>query len=119
MRRRISIGTLGVVDEQHIADAPDLLHAMRKTGKAAQTLLQQVATDTERERRGRGTGCILRVVQTAQRADAGNGCDLAAYATLCAHDRVVLDIHTVGDRMRDGDAHDALAGLVEPVSGSV
>ena len=36
MRRGVRIGALGVVDEQHIAAAADLLHAVRETGKAAQ-----------------------------------------------------------------------------------
>ena len=40
MRSRIRIGALGVVDEQHVAEPSDLLHAMRETRKAAQALLQ-------------------------------------------------------------------------------
>ena len=40
MRRGIRIGALGVVDEQHVAAAADLLHAVRETGKAAQAVLQ-------------------------------------------------------------------------------
>ena len=43
MRRGVGIGALGVVDEQHVAAAADLLHAVRETGKAAQALLQHVA----------------------------------------------------------------------------
>ena len=40
MRRRVGIGALGVVDEQHISAAADLLHAVREAGEAAQAVLQ-------------------------------------------------------------------------------
>ena len=80
MRRRVRIGALEVVDEQHIAAAADLLHAVRQTGKAAQRRLAGLFDDAERERAGRGAGRILRIVQAAQRADAADPRDLAARA---------------------------------------
>src|SRR5262249_52743510 len=39
LRRRIRIGCFGIVDEQHLALAADLFHAMRQAGIAAQALL--------------------------------------------------------------------------------
>ena len=46
MRRGIGVGALGIVDEQHVAAAADLLHAVREAGKAAQAVLQGVAAET-------------------------------------------------------------------------
>ena len=80
MRRRIGVGALGIVDEQHVAAAADLLHAVRETGKAAQAVLQHFGGDAERQRAGGGAGRILRVVQAAQRTDAADPRDLAARA---------------------------------------
>ena len=96
MRRRIGIGALGVVDEQHIAAAADLLHAVRETGKAAQAVLQGFAGDAERQRAGRSAGGILRVVQAAQGSDAADPRDLAARAAGGAPDDFALDIDAVG-----------------------
>ena len=48
MRGRIRIGALGIVDEQHMIAAADLFHAVGEAGKAAQTLLQDIARDTKR-----------------------------------------------------------------------
>ena len=39
-RGGVGVGALGVVDEQHVVLAADLFHAMRETGEAAQTFLQ-------------------------------------------------------------------------------
>ena len=39
MRGGIGIGAFGIIDEQHVAAAADLLHAMREAGKAAQAVL--------------------------------------------------------------------------------
>ena len=39
LRGRVRIGRLGIVDEQHAALAADLLHAVGKAGKGAQTVL--------------------------------------------------------------------------------
>ena len=50
MRRRVRIGALGIVDEQHVAAAADLFHAMRETREAAQAVLQRFAFDAERQR---------------------------------------------------------------------
>ena len=48
MRRRVSIGALGIVDKQHVAAAADLLHAVRQARKAAQAvLLQEREVDLE------------------------------------------------------------------------
>ncbi len=80
MRGGIGIGALGVVDEQHIAAAADLLHAVRQPRKAAQAVLQDIGGDAHRERAGRGAGRVLRIVQAAQRADAAELCDFAARA---------------------------------------
>ena len=70
LRGRIRVGRLGVVDEQHAALAPDLLHAMRKSWKRAQTVLDRLRRQPERERRTGRAGGVLRVVHAAQRADA-------------------------------------------------
>ena len=117
MRRRVRIGALGVVDEQHVAAAADLLHAVREAGKAAQAVLQDFGADAERQRAGRGAGRVLRVVQAAQRADAADPRDLAARAAGGAHDGFALDIDAVGQRILHGDAHHALAGLLDAVGG--
>ena len=73
MRSRIGIGALEIVDEQHVAAAADLLHAVRQTGKTAQAVLQGFAGPTpsasaqaDAQRR------ILRIVQAAQRTDAAD-----------------------------------------------
>ena len=42
LRGGVRVGGLGVVDEQHVAAAADLLHAVREAGKAAQAVLQDV-----------------------------------------------------------------------------
>ena len=70
LRRGIGIGGLGIVDEQHVALAADLLHAMRKSGKRPQALLDRLRGEPQRERRAGRAGGVLRVVAAAQRADA-------------------------------------------------
>ena len=117
MRGRVRIGALGVVDEQHIAAAADLFHAVRETGKAAQAVLQDFGDDAERERAGRGAGRILRIVQAAQRADAADPRDLAARAAGSAPDDFMLDIDAVGQRILHRDPDHAPAGLLDPVGG--
>ncbi len=114
-RCRVRIGALGVVDEQHVAAAADLLHAVRETGKLRRPSCRIVRSTSHRQRAGRGAGRVLRVVQAAQRADAAESCDFAARAAGGAHDGFALDIDAVGQRVLHGDAHHALAGLIEPV----
>ncbi len=115
MRGGVRIGALGVVDEQHVAAAADLLHAVRQAGKAAQGVLQHVAVDAERQRAGRGAGRVLRIVQAAQRADAADPRHLAARAARRAQNGFALDIDAVGQRIFHGDADHALARLLDPV----
>src|SRR5258708_16570536 len=99
MRRRVRIGALGIVDEQHVAAAADLLHAVRETWKTAQAALQDFARDTERQRAGGSASRILRVVQTAQGADTTNPRDLAPGAPRGAPDDLTLDIDAVRQRI--------------------
>ena len=115
MRGGIGIGALGVIDEQHVAAAADLLHAVRQPRKAAQAILQRLGADAGRQRASRGAGRILRIVQAAQRTDAAEFCDFAARAAGRLHDDFALDIDAVGQRVLHGDPHHALAGLIEPV----
>src|SRR5580700_9991845 len=115
VRSRVRICALGIVDEQHMAAAADLLHAVREAGKAAQTVLQHALADAERQRAGRGTGRILRIVQPAQRADAADPRDFAARAAGRAQDGFVLDIDAIGERIFHRDADDALARLFDAV----
>jgi hypothetical protein len=51
-----------------VAAAADLFHAVREAGKAAQAVLQGFGGEAERQRAGRRTGRVLRIVQAAQRA---------------------------------------------------
>ena len=117
MRRGVGIGALGIVDEQHVAAAADLLHAVGEAGKTAQAVLQHLGGDAERQRAGGGAGGILRIVQAAQRADAADPRDLAAGAAGGAQDHFALDIDAVGQRIFHGDADHALAGLFDAVGG--
>lgn len=66
MRGRVGVGALGIIDEQHVAAAADLLHAMGEAGKAAQAILKHVEADAHGERSGGGAGRVLRVVEAAQ-----------------------------------------------------
>src|SRR3984957_18855035 len=116
MRSRIRVGALGVVDEQHVAPAADLLHAVRETGKAAQSVLQGFAGDAERQRGARRASRVLCIVQAAQRTDAADRRDLAAHASGRAPDDFVIDIDAVRQRILHRDANHVLAGLLDPVS---
>src|SRR6266849_8518954 len=98
MRRRIGIGALGIVDEQHVAAAADLLHAVREAGKAAQAVLQNFGTDAKRQRARRRARGILRIVPAAQGTDAADPRYLAARAAGWAHGGFMLDRETVGQR---------------------
>src|ERR1700722_8845861 len=115
MRGRIRIGALGVVDEQHLAAASDLLHAVRETRKAAQRALQDVAGDPERQRAGGGAGRVLRIVQTAQRTDTADARDVAPRAPGSAPDGFVFDIDAVRQRVFYRDTNHAASGLLYPV----
>src|SRR5213076_1012647 len=117
MRRRIRIGALGIVDEQHVVAAADLLHAVRETGKAAQAVLQGLGTDAYRQRASRSASRILRVVQPAQGTDAADPRDLAPRPAGGAPDDFALDIDAVRQRIFHRDAHHASAGLFDPVGG--
>src|SRR5882672_11558477 len=117
MRRRVRIGALGIVDEQHVAVAADLLHAVRETWKTAQAALQDFVRDTERQRAGGSASRILGVVQTPQGADTTNPRDLAAGAPRGAPDNLTLDIDAVRQRISHGHAHHAPARLLDPVGG--
>src|ERR1700722_18134122 len=117
MRRRIRVGALGIIDEQHVAAAADLLHAMRQTRKTAQAVLQGFGGDTERQRAGRRAGRILRIVQAAERTDATDDSHLAARAAGGAPDDFALDIDAVGKRIFHGDPDHAPTGPLDPVGG--
>ena len=117
MRRRIRIGALGIVDEQHVAAAADLFHAMRQTGKTAQAVLQDFGRDTERQRAGGSAGGILRVVRPAQRTDAADPRDLAARAPRGAPDGFALDIDAVRQRVFHRYPDHVPARLLDPVGG--
>src|SRR5947199_8986532 len=99
MRRRIRSGALGIVDEQHVAAAADLLHAVRETGKAAQAVLQGLRTDADRQRASRSASRILGVVQAAQGTDAADPRDLAPRPAGGAPDDVALAIVAVQQRI--------------------
>src|SRR3954470_3629908 len=103
MRRGVRIGALGVVDEQHLTEPADLLHAMRQPRKAAQALLQGVLADAERQRASGSTGGILRIVQATQRADPPEFGDLLARTARSAQDPAALDGDAVGERLPDRD----------------
>ena len=68
--RRIGIGGLGIVDEENGPAAADFLHPMGEAREGSQPRLNRRRLQAERQRCGRGAGGILRVVQSAQRADA-------------------------------------------------
>ena len=88
----IRVGRLGVVDEQHAALAPDLLHAMRKPWKRAQAILDRLRGQPERERRAGRAGGVLRVVHAAQRPDAAEMRDRLGGAAGGQHDLLGVDI---------------------------
>src|SRR5579863_1460102 len=109
MRRGVRIGTLGVVDEQHLAAAADLLHAVGEAGKAAQSVLQDLGADAERQRAGRGACRVLGVMQPAERTDAADPRDLAPRRAGRKQDGFTLDIDAVWQWISDRDADDTLA----------
>ena len=74
--RGIGIGGFGIVDEENGAAAADFFHAMREPRERAKPGLDRRRLEAERQRRGRGAGGVLRVVQAAQRADAAKLGDL-------------------------------------------
>ena len=113
LRRRIGVGRLGIVDEQHVALAADLLHAMREAGKRSRPALDL------RRRRGRAPGRrrrrsrVLRIV----RGRAASRCRARSpIASACAARRRLASTsvpsHEIA-RRRSGrahrDAHDRLA----------
>ncbi len=113
----VGIGRLGVVDEQHAADASDLLHAVREAGKRHQALLDRVGREPERERGADGAGGVLRIVHAAQRADAADMGDGARGAARRLHDLLGLDIEPVGERPAHRDANEPIAGALDAVGG--
>src|SRR5437764_2888162 len=75
--RRIGVGGLGIVDEEDRAAAADLLHSVREARKGSQRALDRVRRQSERQRRGGGAGGVLRIVDSAQRADAADANHIA------------------------------------------
>ena len=119
LRGGVRIGGLGVVDEQHVSLASDLLHAVREPGKRPQPLLDRFRRQAERERGAGRAGGVLRVVHAAQRADPAERGDGARAAAVRLHDLLGLHIEAVGERVPHRDAHHALAGARDAVGGGL
>ena len=69
----------------------------------------------ERQRRRRGAGGVLRIVQPAQRADAADLCNLRSLPLGGAHDPLLLDIKSLGQRPPHRNSDHALAGPLQPI----
>ena len=66
----VGIGGFGIVDVEDSAAAAELFHAVGEARERAQPGLNRRRFEAERQRRGGGAGGVLRIVQSAQRADA-------------------------------------------------
>jgi hypothetical protein len=107
---------LGIVDEQHVAAAADLLHAVREAGKAAQAVLQDLAgrdPSASAQADAQAAFCAL-CRPRSEPMPPSLAISLRAppeARTIC----FALDIDAVGQRVFHRDAHHALAGALEPV----
>ena len=66
----IRVRRLGIVDEQHVAAPPDLLHPVRQAGERGQSGLDLLAREPQRPGHRHGNGRVLPVVGAPQRTDA-------------------------------------------------
>src|SRR5438552_7602699 len=69
--RRVGVGRLGIVDEQHAPQAPDLLHPMREAGESLERAGDLLALDAEGPCGGISERRVLTVVRAAQRSRSG------------------------------------------------
>src|SRR5262252_6724227 len=112
----IRVGCLGIIDEQHAVLAADLFHAVGEARKRNQALLDRLNRKPERERRAGGTGCVLRVVHAAQRADAADMGNGALGTVHGLHDRFALHVKPRAQRLAHGDASELFARPLDAVS---
>src|SRR3954462_13071667 len=113
MRGGSAFGPFGLFTNNTWAGRANFPIPMRKARKTAQAFLQNLLRYSERQRAGRGTGGVLRVVQPAQRTDAADIGDLLARATGRAHDHAALDGDAVGQRAFYRNPNHAPAGLLD------
>ena len=71
LRRRVGVGSLRIVDEEHGAAPADDLHPMRETGKALHRREDDAAVEAERLAAPQAHGGVLPIVRTAKRRQAG------------------------------------------------
>ncbi len=93
--RRVGVGRLRVVDEEHPSLPPDFLHAVRETRKGEESLRDRLARNAERPGGGIGEGGVLAVMSAAQRARA---CEIDRSVDLVASKDPPLANEHVGER---------------------
>ena len=77
LRGGVRVGRLGVVDEQHLALAADLLHAVREAGKRTQPLLDRSADRPSASAGAGRAGGVLRIVQRRAASRCRRVCAIA------------------------------------------
>ncbi len=100
----VGIRRLGVVDEEHAAEAADLLHAVGEAGKALEPGRDLFTRQADRAAQGEGRGGVLRVVLPAQRADALKAEGRAGLAVFHLDQRAAFGINAGFDRLPDRNA---------------
>src|SRR5579872_2679740 len=94
----VGIGRFGIVDEENVALAADLLHAMSEPRERAQSFLQDILVHAERESGGRSSCGILPVMRAAERTDPAELCELGARTALGTPNLFMVVIEPVGQR---------------------
>ena len=88
---------------------------MRKARKTAKSLLQHLGADAERKNSCRSTGRILRIVQSAQRADLSDAGDPRPRAAIDTNDGFAFETDAVRHRSLHRYAGDSAARLLDPI----
>ena len=96
--RRVGVCGLGIIDEQHAPEPPDLLHAVGQAWEALETSGDFLARQADGAAECKGGSGILGIMRAAQRAYAGKANGREGFAALDFDQRAVMGVNALAQR---------------------
>ncbi len=103
--RRVRIGGLAVIDEQHPAALAHLFHAVGKAGEERMATAITSGARPAARGGGEGGGGVLGIVHAAQGGNAGEGQAEPLQPAFAPHDVLAITPYAVFQRAGDGHRH--------------